>query len=501
MDTRVDVVVVGAGPVGLFLARELIRHGLSVRIVEASAHQSQHSKALAIMPRTLEIFESAGVVAPVLAAANKVADVSIFSGGRPLGAIPFSPKNTRYDYVAMVPQDVTEAILVQELAAVGGRVEYHTELIGLESTEQGVQVRLLGGADVLARFVVGCDGAHSTVRHLLGLPFEGGAYAQAFLLADIDTETDLRPGEMLLCPNAAGAMACFPMNAKRCRIVAMVDHYDVGEPDLAYVNRLVEARGMPQLRATRLIWANRFRIHHRETPQMRDGAIFLAGDAAHIHSPFGAQGMNNGLQDAWNLAWKLRFALAGWAKEPLLESYSAERHQVAHAVIRGTDALTRVMATRSPLLGALRNQALSILTRVPAFRALFVSRLSEFDVHYRGSTIVSGNGARAADEACLTPERLFQALGNGYVLLLPAALDRQAFAALAARYGHCLSIVNARAERARIRLIRPDGYIAYEATEATSATSAARAIERLLGEQLQAAPAAAMSELDGAVAA
>src|SRR4051812_3194356 len=185
--TDTDVLIVGAGPVGLFLANECARRGLRCRIIEARASQSEHSKALAIFPRTLEIFDMAGLVAPFLDMANRVTAVAVAAHGRTLARVPFAPKETPYQFVAMVPQDVTERLLVEELRRKGRAVEYDTSFVSAVQHDDYVGVTLDQKGqrrELTAAFVVGCDGAHSTVRHLLNLPFEGSVYDASFLLAD-----------------------------------------------------------------------------------------------------------------------------------------------------------------------------------------------------------------------------------------------------------------------------------------------------------------------------
>jgi 2-polyprenyl-6-methoxyphenol hydroxylase-like FAD-dependent oxidoreductase len=462
-----DVIVVGAGPVGLFLARELVRHGKSVLLVEKNARQSQHSKALAVMPRTLEIFEMAGIAQPFVAAAHVVTKAALLDGNDRLGVLPIEPARTRYPYVAMIAQDVSERLLLSELQRAGGEVSYETEALAIEQTAERVSVRLRSrGEDytVRAAYLVGTDGAHSAVRHALGLDFAGGSYAASFVLADIEATGDVPVDEMQLCPHASGALACFPMSASRRRIVAMVDAEPAGGPDLAFVQRLLDTRGLSALRATRLVWGSNFNIHHRQASSMRAGRVFLAGDAAHIHSPFGAQGMNTGLQDAWNLAWKLRLALAGAATPELLDSYSVERHAVAERVIRLTDTITRVMAARNRVVQALRKRAIPILTQLDWFKRLFVDTLTELAVSYPHSPLILGKGQRAADEALDGGARLYECLGAGFVLLAPR--HATPLAALLGRYSATVTH-KAHLQSDGMRLIRPDGYVAFETRTAT----------------------------------
>ena len=224
-----DVLIAGAGPVGLFLANECARRGLSARIVETRAGQSEHSKALAIFPRTLEIFDMAGVVGPFLDAANRVTSVSVAAHGRELARVRFAPEETPYPFIAMVPQDVTEKLLAEALLRRGRAVEYRTTFVSAEERGDSVRATLERDGrhfEVAAAFVVGCDGAHSAVRHLLNLPFEGAQYEDLFLLADCETNENLPADELQLCPSEFGPAAIFPISATRRRIVATVERQE-----------------------------------------------------------------------------------------------------------------------------------------------------------------------------------------------------------------------------------------------------------------------------------
>src|SRR6476646_8288638 len=240
-----DVLIVCAGPVGLFLANECARRGLRWRLIEARPRQSEHSKALAIFPRTLEIFDMAGVVAPFLEAANRVTSVAILARERALARIRFASEASPHPFIAMVAQDVTEKLLVGELVRKGGAVEYQTTFVSAVQHEDYVIATLdCNGtrADVTAAFVVGCDGAHSTVRHLLNLPFHGAEYEASFLLADVDTNDAFRADELQLCPSALGPVAIFPMSATRRRIVATIARPEGDAPSLELVQRILAER-------------------------------------------------------------------------------------------------------------------------------------------------------------------------------------------------------------------------------------------------------------------
>ena len=215
----------GAGPVGLFLANECQRRGLRWRLVEARSTQSEHSKALAIFPRTLEILDMAGLVGPFMAAANKVTSVAVIAHGRTLARMPFAPGESPYPLIAMVPQNVTERLLVEQLQQRGGAVEYATSFVTAVEHDDVVTVTLDTNGErrqVRAAFVVGCDGAHSAIRHLLKLSFEGAQYDDLFMLADIETNEALPPDQLQLCPSEFGPLAIFPMSPIRRRVVATV---------------------------------------------------------------------------------------------------------------------------------------------------------------------------------------------------------------------------------------------------------------------------------------
>jgi 2-polyprenyl-6-methoxyphenol hydroxylase-like FAD-dependent oxidoreductase len=460
---ELDVLIVGAGPVGLFLANECARRGLRWRIVETRSGQSIHSKALAIFPRTLEIFDMAGIASPFLEAANRVTAVSVTTHGRPLAHMRFEPEETPYPFVAMVPQDVTEKLLVAELRRKGGDVAYETTFLSAEASEGSVTATLEhGGAltAVSAAFLVGCDGAHSAVRHGLGIPFEGAAYEDSFLLADVETNEALPGDELQLCPSERGPVAIFPMSAVRRRVVATVERAEGDAPSLELVRRILAERAPRGLEARALHWSSYFRIHHRHVAHLRSGRTFLAGDAAHIHSPFGGQGMNTGLHDVWNLVWKLDLFLNLRGNERLLDSYEAERLPVIRHVIDMTDAMTRVMGTPSRLVQMLRDAVIPMASRLAPFQHAFVERLSELGIAYAGSPIVEGPGKRYLDDAM----RGEKGIGRRFLLILNEDSSPSEWAAakdLCESRGDMLEW--RAASTPGLTLVRPDGYAAYSA--------------------------------------
>ncbi len=483
-----DVLIVGAGPVGLFLANECARRSLRWRIVEQRAGQSEHSKALAIFPRTLEVFDMAGVAAPFLDAANRVTSVAVVAHGRRLAHIPFAPDGTPYPFVAMVPQDVTERLLVKALQRQGGAVQYETSFVSAVQEGHGVAVTVehRGQRTVhRAAFVVGCDGAHSAVRHLLNLPFEGAQYEAMFMLADVETRTALSRKELYLCPHESGPLAIFPMSRTRQRIVAMVDAPAGNAPTLAIVNALLQERAPTGMEAHALHWSSYFRVHHRQVAQLRAGRIFVAGDAAHIHSPFGGQGMNTGLQDVWNLAWKLELAIRGCARDALLDSYTAERRPVIRKVIRTTDLITKAMGRRGRVAQGLRDLAIPAVSRLAAFQRRFVQRLSQLGVAYRGSPIVNGEGLRYFDDSLRGG-----GIGSRFLLFIGTEMDSPTAQEAKSLADDLQDVLVLRAgPHQGIRLVRPDGYTAYESRNDT-APRALRSVREVLERQVLSAGSA-----------
>ena len=477
-----DILIVGAGPVGLFLANECARRGLRWKIIETRSTQSVHSKALAIFPRTLEIFDMAGVVAPLLENANRVTQVTVITHGRTLARMQFAPEETPYSFVAMVPQDVTEKLLVEELRRKGGNVEYDTTFISADEEDDGVYVTFAHKgepAECKAAFVVGCDGARSKVRQALNLRLEGGEYADSYLLADIETNETLAANEMQLCPSEFGPVAIFPMSATRRRVVASIDHPEGDAPPLSLVREVLAQRAPSGIEARALHWSSYFRIHHRCATKLRVGRVFIAGDAAHIHSPFGGQGMNTGLHDVWNLVWKLDLVLRGHGNDELLDSYAAERLPVIKNVIDTTDQLTKVMGTPNKFAQSLRNVMIPMVSRLAPFQHAFVQRLSELGIAYPGSPIVEGPGKRYLDDS------MHGGSGIKSRFLLMLANDADPALSEAARQ-FCASqsdvVELRRSPEPGLTLVRPDGYIAY-ASESRDAAQMLAHVRGLLDRQ------------------
>jgi 2-polyprenyl-6-methoxyphenol hydroxylase-like FAD-dependent oxidoreductase len=400
VDRVVDVLVVGAGPVGLSMACELRRQGVECLLVDEDDGPTPilESRALGIHARTLEAFQRLGAADAMIAEGRRMNGVGVYSEGARIAGmrLALDPDDTRYPFVLCLPQSRTERILIDRLSELGGGVEWGKRLTSFEADDDGVTAELKGvsgSADrVRARWLVGCDGAHSAVRHGLGLAFEGGKYAQRFLLADVGLAWSRPADEIAVTLTPGGPFVAFPLPEDgRWRLVDVTGEVDAVDPD-AIADRfrdLVTRHGDSAATIDRPSWTSSFTIQRRVVDRFRQGRCFVAGDAAHIHSPAGGQGMNTGVQDAVNLAWKLALAIRGEASAGLLDSYDAERRPVALAVLRGTDLLTRAVTLRNPLARRTRDALFGLLSHVGLVRRRASLELSELTVRYRRSPIVA----------------------------------------------------------------------------------------------------------------
>lgn len=357
-----DVLVAGAGPVGLTAAVELRRRGVACRIVDRLPERLPYAKAVGIQPRTLELWDRMGLVRAALDAAVPLYGQLVYSDGVERARLDMAvPDGIPYGFAAL-PQYETERILEEFLARFGTRVERGTELVSVAQDDGGVTCRLAGAGgeeEVRARFLVGCDGAHSLVRKGLGLSFEGGAFPEEYMLADAAVDWDLPYGYTVRAMHHDGdgkvddLLVCIPLPGENRYRLSMLVPPELSSPsasadgvahgleggrrpELRHVQAVLDRLSPRPVTASDLRWSSIFRISHRIVDRYGDGRVFVAGDAAHIHPPTGAQGMNTGIQDAWNLAWKLAAAVGGSAHPRLLASYDAERRPVGEEVVRRT---------------------------------------------------------------------------------------------------------------------------------------------------------------------
>jgi 2-polyprenyl-6-methoxyphenol hydroxylase-like FAD-dependent oxidoreductase len=369
-----DVLVVGAGPTGLTVAAALASRGVRATVIDRLAEGANSSRAAVVHARTLEVLEPLGVASKLVGRGLQAQRFTIRDRDRVLVPIAFDKLPTAYPYTLMVSQAVTEQMLLERLRDLGGQVLRPRQLVDLAQDASGVTVTLDDGSRLRARYVVGADGMHSTVRERAGIAFSGGSYGESFVLADVRLTGGVPDAEVILYFSPAGMVVVAPLPGGVHRIVATVA--DAPEqPSAAYVQALLDARGPQRKGATvhEVLWGSRFRVHHRIADHYRAGRVVLAGDAAHVHSPAGGQGMNAGILDAVRLSEALIKALAGDAAA--LDGYGIERRPVAQQVVALADRLTR-LATVRPAWRALRNLLLSTLSMLPVFRRTLAWRLS-----------------------------------------------------------------------------------------------------------------------------
>lgn len=396
-EAQIPVLIVGAGPVGLTLACELRRHKVPFRIIDQAAGPTIYSKAQILHSRTLEVFEDMGLAAALCEQARPARAMNVFTPSwERLVHVAVGEPDTAFPYMLNLSQRDTELALAQHLVRLGGSVERKVLLHSFEQTEDLVRCQLghEGGKTetVTARYLIGCDGAHSTVRKGLGLPFVGETYEWRLTQADIriDWSSAQPKDEAIVFLSPHGPLAAFPLPGEhRYRLIA----FDATEePTLETFQRLMDERGPQGCRVSDPHWMVQFTIHCRQVERYRSGRALLCGDAAHIHSPVGGQGLNTGVQDAYNLGWKLGLVHHGVAQDRLLDSYHAERHPVAAEVLRSTDGATKGMnklvKLSSDWAQSLRNSVMRFLTSLSPIQRAASRTLSELDVAYHNSPIV-----------------------------------------------------------------------------------------------------------------
>jgi 2-polyprenyl-6-methoxyphenol hydroxylase-like FAD-dependent oxidoreductase len=357
-----DVVIVGAGPVGLALAAELRRRGVSALALDRLEEGANTSRAAAVHARTLEVLETLGITEDLLSRGVRIPTFRVRDRDRELLNIDFTEIPSKYRFVLMIPQNETEALLAARLKALGGELVRSCEVTSLrQENDSATVIARRNGTEtqIRARYVIGCDGMHSAVREQAGIEFEGGSYESAFILGDVTMDWPIPRKEVSLFFSPAGLFVVAPLPHDRFRIVATVDQAPE-HPTVSDLQQLLVERG-PALQAGRihsLIWSARFRIHHRVAKTLKKGHVLILGDAAHVHSPAGGQGMNTGIQDAIALGETLSLVLNG-APEAKLDEWEQSRREIARRVVALTDRMTRMATVRSHSGQGLRNAVLA----------------------------------------------------------------------------------------------------------------------------------------------
>ncbi|MCF2133110.1 MULTISPECIES: FAD-dependent monooxygenase [Mycetohabitans] len=453
-----QVLIAGAGPTGLAAAMSLARAGIALRVIDRAPCPATTSRAIGIQARTLELLELHRVVEPFIEIGHRGRAAHLYSNGQTLLRLDFDPLQTRYPYLLFVDQSQTESILAEHLRKFGVDIERGVELIGLQQDAAGVDttLRLPDGRvqTQRVRYLVGADGAHSTVRHLLGGAFAGETLAQSFLLADLRVDWALPVDEFQLFASAEGLAGIFPLGGDRYRLIA--DRPPVGAahqaavrigllhatssptvgagaqpegrlvggrltqigdvedreretdddnagPSLDECQQWVERRIHVPVRLSQLAWSSYYHIHSRMVERLRTGNVFLAGDAVHVHSPAGAQGMNTGIHEALNLGWKLAQVLNGGAPDHLLDTYHLERNPIERGVLRQTRFVTHLVEADHGVLRLVRDQMIPLIASLGPVRDAARRAVSELAIQYRRSPLTLecplDGGVRAGERA------------------------------------------------------------------------------------------------------
>lgn len=401
------MLVVGAGPAGLTMANVLAAQGVPFRVIDKKGGPVEESRALVVHAKTLELLDRLGLADRAVERGQRMGAVQVFGEGKPAGKISFlddgADHRTPYPFALVLEQDRTERLLIDGLEATGGRVEWDTEFVSLTSTPDGARaaVRRPGGSteSIEAGWVIGADGASSPVRHSLGLGFEGDTYEQALFLADVEMEWDYGSRQVSIDMTRGGFYGIFPMpGERRFRLIGGVpEELERKEKITAEdIQSVLDRRSGLKTRITDVHWSSVYRTHRRMTEAFRVGRAFLVGDAAHIHSPAGGQGMNTGIGDAYNLGWKLALVAKGLASETLLDSYEAERIPFARSILNGTDRAFLLQVTTDTAAQRLKIFFTPLLFRIasmlPPIRKRAFWRISQLWTSYHDSPAVVQSG-------------------------------------------------------------------------------------------------------------
>ena len=401
--TDTDVLIIGAGPTGLVLALWLAKLGAKVRIVDKTAEPGTTSRALAVQARTLELYRQLDLTEAVLANGHQVPAVNLWVKGEAAARVAFGSVGsdlTPYPFLHIFPQDQHERLLIERLQALGVAVERRTELIRFREENDRVIGRLRGPdgqeLDCAAAYIAGCDGARSIVRETIGTGFPGGTYRQVFYVADVDAAGPAVNGELHIDLDEADFLGVFPLAGQgKARLIGTVRDERANHIDTLVFND-VSDRAIAHLKVgvNKVNWFSTYHVHHRVTGHFRTGRAFLLGDAAHIHSPAGGQGMNTGIGDAINLAWKLAAVVAGRAGDNLLDSYEAERIGFARRLVATTDRVFSFATAEGRIADLLRTRIAPLLIpRVAAFetvREYLFRTVSQIMLNYRGGPLSRG---------------------------------------------------------------------------------------------------------------
>jgi 2-polyprenyl-6-methoxyphenol hydroxylase-like FAD-dependent oxidoreductase len=493
-----DVLIVGAGPTGLVLALWLTRLGVRVRIVDKTAEPGTTSRALAVQARTLEFYRQIGLADAVVERGRKIAAANLWVSGKKVGRLGFGDMGaglSPFPYALVFSQDEHERLLIDRLIQTGVEVERPAELLTFEDTGGGIRAHLKrsGGAaeECEAAYIAGCDGAHSSVREMLKIGFPGGMYDHVFYVADVAAKGSTMNGEVHVGLDTTDFLAVFPLKSVgHARLVGTVRETQPRDENLSWNDVSKRVIDWMSIDVERVNWFSTYNVHHRVADHFRKDRAFLLGDAAHIHSPVGGQGMNTGIGDAVNLAWKLAAVLKGRADASLLHSYEPERIAFARRLVATTDRAFTGVTSPGAIARVVRMQIvprlLPLLSEFRAVRRLMFRTISQTALNYRGSSLSEGRAGAVHGGDRLPWVKTDDGVKDNFIPL--ASLDWQVHI-----YGDTPTEIRALCEgrklplhvfrwrpemdRAGLRrdaayLVRPDGYVAMAASERGAAAIA-----------------------------
>lgn len=488
MNAHRPILIAGAGPTGLTAALELNRLGVPVRLIDQYAAPPTTSRALAVQSRTMELLHQRGIASDMLALGNRALAATLYDGATRLGSIALDDIDSRFNFVLLLAQSETERLLRERLARDGVEVETTTRMVAFsqaDSASSGVRLTLRRAngelEEVDAAWLIDAEGAHSSARHSLHLPFTGNSLPYTYAIADLYLDGPVPEDELSIFIPEAGLVAAFPMGGRRFRILATERQppaHDAPAPGLDAIQAAWSRSTALPVRLRDLQWSSRFRINSRALQRLRHGAVFFAGDAAHIHSPAGGQGMNTGMQDVINLAWKLALVYRGLAADALLDTYDEERLPIIAQLVASTGRATDLFNSESHFVHTLLRHVLPQALRFDAVRARGARLISELSVHYRHASLngtCAGHGTLRAGERMpdvalddSANERLLDLLDPARFTILMLGAPAAAPALRLARYGDlCVTrtigapgaAVRAALGSATVAVVRPDGYL------------------------------------------
>jgi 2-polyprenyl-6-methoxyphenol hydroxylase-like FAD-dependent oxidoreductase len=478
-DMKLDVLIAGAGPVGLTMASELARYGLSVRLVDKNTQRTDKSKAIVLWARTLELIDrmSPNGADRFIQAGLKAESLNILSGNETIGRADMNEVDSKYKFVVMIPQSETERLLEEHLATLNVKAERLTELTDFKETADGVSYVLkhADGSEETgeASWLIGADGAHSIVRHKLNKEFHGSTLLSDWILADIHLTGIQGPPTINVYWHADGVLILFPLEGTRHRVIANVGESSgpIGEghrpdPTVEEIRHVLDARGPGGIKVGDPVWLSNFSINERKVEDYRSGRVFVAGDAAHVHSPAGGQGMNTGMQDAFNLTWKLALVARGLCQpEPLLSSYSAERSPVAKVLLEFTGKATAAATLHGGVKQYIRNHVASLILGFAPVTHTIANVMSEVTIGYSDSplnahTPHAHNGVKTGKRAPIRQNEPPVGSGNAPRFALFAESDNMPAGLLQKYSGFLEPASRTPFSPDSLSLVRPDGYVA-----------------------------------------